>query len=176
MRQGHQISRIVLVVAVVGWCYVALAQEVLGNFRLGTDFSKYHTYKWFTIEGNAYPNQTVDAQIKQSVDSQLASKGLTKTDNDKADLYIGYQIAVDQVKQWMGYDMGDGLRCSGMPAARSLTIGVGTLILDNEYPRLNNLFRETFQNSGANSGALLSWPAVTPKTGPFFEGRTNSTS
>ena len=139
MRQGHQISRIVLVVAVVGWCYVALAQEVLGNFRLGTDFSKYHTYKWFTIEGNAYPNQMVDAQIKQSVDSQLASKGLAKTDNDKADLYVGYQIAVDQVKQSMGYDMGDGLRCSGMPAATSSTIGVGTLVLDIYDPTTKQL-------------------------------------
>ena len=109
MRREHQIGGIVLVVAVIGCC-VALSQEVLGNFLLGTDFSKYHTYKWFSIEGNVYPNQIVDAQIKQSIDSQLTSKGLTKTDNDKADLYIGYQIAVDQVKQWMGYDMGDGLR------------------------------------------------------------------
>jgi hypothetical protein len=38
----------------------------------GTDFSKYHTYKWVGIEGGAHPNQIVDAQIKQSVDSQLA--------------------------------------------------------------------------------------------------------
>jgi hypothetical protein len=138
MRQEHQISRIVLVVAVMGCC-VAPAQEVLGNFILGTDFSKYHTYKWFRIEGNAYPNQILDAQIKQSVDSQLASKGLTKTDNDKADLYVGYQIAVDQVKQSMGYDMGDGLRCSGMPAATSSTIGVGTLVLDIYDPTTKQL-------------------------------------
>jgi hypothetical protein len=39
MRQEHEISRIVLVVTVIGYC-VAMAQEVLGNFVFGTDFSK----------------------------------------------------------------------------------------------------------------------------------------
>jgi hypothetical protein len=48
------------------------AQDVKYNFMPGTDFSKYHTYKWVGIEGGAHPNQIVDAQIKQSVDSQLA--------------------------------------------------------------------------------------------------------
>jgi hypothetical protein len=38
----------------------------------GTDFSKYQTYKWVGIEGGAHSNQIVGAQIKQSVDSQLA--------------------------------------------------------------------------------------------------------
>jgi len=48
----------------------------------------------------------MDAEIKQSSDSQLTSKGLTKTDSEKADLYVGYQIAVDQEKQWNAYGMG----------------------------------------------------------------------
>src|SRR5215467_1526468 len=81
------------------------AQDVKYNFMPGTDFSKYHSYKWVSIEGGGHPNQIMDAQIKQSVDSQLASKGLTKTDSDKADLYVGYQIAVDKEKQWNGYGM-----------------------------------------------------------------------
>ena len=134
MRQVHEISRIVLVVAVIG-CWVAVAQEVLGNFVLGNDFSKYHTYKWIAVEGGAHPNQIVDAGIKQSVDSQLASKGLTKTDDDKADLYVGYQIGVDQDKQWKGYSMGGGPRWAGMPGAKSSTIGVGTLVLDVYDPK-----------------------------------------
>ena len=64
------------------------AQDVRYNFMPRTDFSKYRTYKWVNIRG-AHPDQIMDAEIKQSVDSQLASKGLTKTDSDKADLYIG---------------------------------------------------------------------------------------
>jgi hypothetical protein len=118
---------------------VAPAQEVLGNFILGTDFSKYHTYKWISIEGGAHPNQSVDAQIKQSIDSQLASKGLTKTDEDKADLYVEYQIAVDQNKEWKGYGIGGGPRWGGMPGATRSTIGAGTLVLDVYDPTAKQL-------------------------------------
>lgn len=106
------------------------AQDVKYNFMPGTDFSKYHTYKWVNIEGGAHPNQIVDAQIKQSVDSQLVSKGLTKTDGDKADLLVGYQVAVDKEKQWNAYGMGGGVRFGGMGTATSSTINVGTLVLD----------------------------------------------
>lgn len=89
------------------------AQDVRYNFMPGTDFSKFHTYKWVNIEGGAHPNQIVDAQIKQSVDSQLAAKGLSKTDDDKANLYIGYQTAVDREKQWNGFGTGGGIRWGG---------------------------------------------------------------
>jgi Domain of unknown function (DUF4136) len=70
-------------------CVVTTGQNVRCNYMPGTDFSKFHTYKWVSIEGGAHPDQIVDAEIKQSVDSQLASKGLSKTDRDKADLYVG---------------------------------------------------------------------------------------
>jgi len=117
----------------------AFAQDVTYNFMPGTDFSKYHTYKWVTIEGGAHPNQIVDAEIKQSVDSQLAAKGLTKTDSDKADMFVGYQIAVDQEKQWNGYGMGGGLRWGGMATATSSTINIGTLVLDFYDPGTKQL-------------------------------------
>lgn len=110
-------------------------QDVRSNYMPGTDFSKYKTYKWVNIEGGSHPNQIVDAQIKQSVDSQLTSKGLTKTDSDNADLYVGYQISVDQEKQWNAYGMGGGFRFGGMATAQSTTISVGTLVLDM-YDRL----------------------------------------
>ena len=105
------------------------AQDVKYNFMPGTDFAKYHTYKWVPIEGGAHPNQIVDAQIKSSVDSQLAAKGLTQTDNDNADLLIGYQVSVDKEKQWNAYSMG-GARFGGMGSATSSTISNGSLVLD----------------------------------------------
>jgi hypothetical protein len=40
----------------------------------------------------------------------LASKGLTKTDTDKADLYAAFQIVVDREKQWNAYDTGGEMR------------------------------------------------------------------
>ena len=115
------------------------AQDVRSNYMPGTDFTKYHTYKWVNIERGAHPDQIVDAEIKQSVDSQLSSKGLTKTDDEKADLYIGYQVAVDQEKQWNGYGMGGGIRWGGMASASSSTINVGTLVLDMYDPATKQL-------------------------------------
>ena len=117
----------------------ALAQDVTYNFMPGTNFSNYHTYKWVMIEGGAHPNQIVDAQIKQSVDSQLATKGFTKTDGEKADLLVGYQIAVNQEKQWNGYGMGGGLRWGGMATATSSTINIGTMVLDFYDPASKQL-------------------------------------
>jgi Domain of unknown function (DUF4136) len=119
-------------------CNLTPAQDVKYNFMPGTDFSKYHTYKWVTIEGGSHPNQIVDAEIKQAVDAQLAAKGLTKTDSDKADLYVGYQIAVDQEKQWNAYGMG-GIRWGGMASATSSTITNGTLVLDMYDPSTKQL-------------------------------------
>jgi len=118
----------------------AFAQDVTYNFMPGTDFTKYHTYKWVVIEGGVHPNQIVDAEIKQSIDAQLASKGLVKVDSDKAaDLYVGYQVAVDQERQWNGYGMGGGLRWGGMATATSSTISVGTLVVDMYDPAAKQL-------------------------------------
>src|ERR1700751_2405992 len=75
-------------------CSVALAQDVRTNSMPGTNFIKYHTYKWVTVEGASYPNQIVDTQINTSIDSQLTAKELTKVDNDKAGLYVAYQASI----------------------------------------------------------------------------------
>src|SRR5580692_1121281 len=107
------------------------AQDVRYNFMPRTDFSKYHTYEWVNIAG-AHPDQIMDAEIKQAVDSQLVSKGLTKTDSDKADLYIGYQTAINQETQWDAF----GSRAFGMGTGSwtSSTISVGTLVLEMYDP------------------------------------------
>jgi hypothetical protein len=108
---------------------LALGQDVHYNFMPGTNFGKYHTYKWVEIAGSPQLNQIQDAEVKQAVDSQLAAKGFTKTTDEKADMYIGYQTAVDKEKQWDAYGMGRGWG-GGMANATSSTIAVGTLALD----------------------------------------------
>jgi len=121
-------------------CTLTHAQDVSTNSMPGTDFSKYHTYKWVTIEGATQPNQIVDAQIKASIDSQLAAKGLTKIDSDKADLYIGYQVSISHQTQWNAYGMGGGPRWGGgMGTATSSTISTGTLVLDMYDPATKKL-------------------------------------
>ncbi len=113
---------------------LAFAQDVTSNSMPGADFTKYHTYKWVPIEGAVQPNQIVDAQIKQSVDTQLAGKGLTKTDGEKADLLIGYQISITQEKQWNAYGTGGMRWGGGMASAQQSTISTGTLVLDMYDP------------------------------------------
>lgn len=108
-----------------------LAQDVSYNAAPGTDFTKYKTYKWVKIDGAEVPDQIVDAQIKQSIDTQLAAKGFTKTDDDKADLYVGYQLSITQERQWNAYGGGMGWRMGGgMATATSSTIQIGTLAFD----------------------------------------------
>lgn len=140
LRTKNSVGRILFLVCLALFAGTALsAQDVRYNFMPGTDFAKYHTYKWVPIEGGSHPNQIADAQIKSSVDSQLAAKGLTKTDSDKADLLIGYQVAVDQQKQWNAYGMGGGVRWGGTATAASSTIDVGTLVLDMYDPATKQL-------------------------------------
>jgi hypothetical protein len=118
---------------------ITLAQDVRSNYMPGTDFSKYHNYKWVMVEGSEQPNQIVDAQIKQAVDSQLSTKGLTKVDSDQANLFVAYQIAVNQEKQWNAYGMG-GIRFGGgMGTATQSTISIGTLVLDMYDPATKQL-------------------------------------
>lgn len=126
-----------LAVALVS-CIGATSQDVRHNSMPGVDFSKFHTYKWVDIEGGAHPNQIVDAEIKQSIDTQLASKGMTKTDSEKADLYVGYQIAVDKEKQWNAWGTGRGFG-GGMGSATQSTINVGSLVLDMYDPTTKQL-------------------------------------
>jgi hypothetical protein len=134
-KVGNNVTKLVIaiVLALIA-CTLTRAQDVTTNSMPGTDFSKYHTYKWVSIEGATQPNQILDAQIKGSIDSQLAAKSLTKTDGDKADLLIGYQTSLDQEKQWNAYGMG-----GGMGTATSSTISVGTLVLDMYDPSTKKL-------------------------------------
>lgn len=138
-KQMWSVRSIPVVVMMLMACSIVLGQDVKTNYMPGTDFSKYHTYKWVQIEGGVHPNQIADAQIKQSVDSQLAAKGFTKTDGDKSDLFVGYQVAVNQEKQWNAYGMGGGVRWGGMATATSSTINVGTLVLDVYDPATKQL-------------------------------------
>jgi len=87
----------------------ARAQDVRYNFAKDAKFSDYRTYKWVdVVKGSDQVNQITDNQIKAALEAELATKGLTKTDSDDADLYIGYQTAVGTEKQFNSYSTGWG--------------------------------------------------------------------
>ena len=114
------------------------AQDVTSNAMPGVNFSQFHTYKWVTVEGAKYPNQIVGQQIKDSINTQLSAKGLTKTDADNADLDVAYQVGMQQQQQWNAYGMG-GRWGGGMASAQSSTINIGTLVLDMYHPSTKQL-------------------------------------
>jgi Domain of unknown function (DUF4136) len=93
------------VLLISGW---ALAQDVRYNFDKDAKFSDFRTYKWVDIKGSDQVNSLVQGQIKAAIDAELATKGLTKTDSDDADLYIGFQTAIGTEKQFNSYSTGWG--------------------------------------------------------------------
>jgi hypothetical protein len=129
---------------------VSHAQDVSFNAMPNVDWAKFKTYKWVKIEGVRYPDDITDTQIKTAIDTQLATKGLTKTEGD-ADLYVGYQVAIDKEKEWTAYGMGGGPAWGwgpgyrgygyggGMATATSSTINIGTLGLDMYDPGAKQL-------------------------------------
>ncbi len=130
-RQKSAVVRIVLQMALVLLvCGFVAAQDIKTNYVPGTDFSKYKTYKWVNIEGAQKPDDILDQQIRQAVDTQLASKSFTKTDDEKADLYVGYQVSITQQTEWNAYGTGGRRWGGGMGTATSSTIQIGTLGLD----------------------------------------------
>ena len=85
------------------------AQDVRYNFAKDAKFSDYKTFKWVdVIKGSDQVNQITDNQIKAAIEAELATKGLTKSDSDDVDLYIGYQTAIGTEKQFNSYSTGWG--------------------------------------------------------------------
>ena len=135
------IARIAVAAALVLAATVVNAQDVGYNAMPGKDFTKYKTYKWVKIKDAQYPDAITDTQIQQAIDSQLATKGLTKVDSDTADLFVGYQVAIDTEKQWNAYNTGGagwgwggGYHGygygGGTTTATSSTIQIGTIGVD----------------------------------------------
>ncbi len=121
----------------------AIGQDVRYNFSKDTDFSKFKTYKWVAIKDAQKVDDITDKQIKDAVDSVLATKGLEKTDSENADLLIGYQAAIGTEKQytsfnsgwgygpgWGGGWYGGGGMNSSMTTGSTSTIYTGQLSLD----------------------------------------------
>lgn len=113
----------------------ATAQDVNYNYDQTTDFSKFKTYKWAPVKGAKELDSLTDKNIIAAVDATLATKGLTKTDAEQADLLVGYEVALDQEKQIDAWGGGVGWRFGGgMASATTSTINVGTLVLDMYDP------------------------------------------
>jgi len=135
---------------------VAYAQDVRTNYMPGTDFSQYHTYAWTgDLQGvpkvGGQPDGILDAQVKWAIDLQMAAKGFAKVeDGGKADLLLGYQLAIDREKQINGFSNGWGgwgFGAAGVPLANNIgtfsantsTSYVGTFVVGIYDPAAKKL-------------------------------------
>jgi hypothetical protein len=110
------------------------AQDVRYNYAQDADFSKYKTYKWVSIKNADQVDELTAKQLITAIDAELAKKGLTKTDADTADLYLGYQTAIGSEKELTAYNTGWGYGPGwyggwyGAPAAMtSTTVSTSTI-------------------------------------------------
>ena len=85
---------------------VAVAQDVRYDFDKDKNFTQYKTYKWVAMKGGDALDDLTAKQIAAAIDAELATKGLMRTDADTADLYIGYQTALDSEKEYSSYTTG----------------------------------------------------------------------
>jgi hypothetical protein len=122
----------------------AFGQDVRYNFASDVNFSKYKTYKWVKIQGSNELDQLADGQLKSAFDAALGMKGLARTENDNADLYLGYQVAINQEKEMTMYDSGWGYGPGwgrgwygyggGITTATTSTVQIGQVDVDMYDP------------------------------------------
>lgn len=84
----------------------AFAQDVSYNFDTKADFSKYKSYRWEKHPQSMDIDEITMNQLGESLDRELAKKGLTKTAAPTADLVIVYQLAVKSEKELTTYSSG----------------------------------------------------------------------
>jgi hypothetical protein len=136
----------IVLLALICMSGLVLAQDVKYNFDPGVNWAQYHTYKWVKIAGAEYPNQLLNQQIEQAINTQLAAKGLTLVtgENAAADLYVGYQTSIQKQQQFNTFNMGGGPwggwgGMGGMSQTTSSTINIGTIAVDMYDPKMKQL-------------------------------------
>jgi Domain of unknown function (DUF4136) len=111
---------------------IAIAQTVTYDFDRGTNFGKYKTYAW--TRGTELADQLNHARVVRSIESQLATKGLSKVDTNGApDLLIAYHTSFEKNLQINAWSSGYGApRFGGLRSGTATTqeIVTGTLVVD----------------------------------------------
>jgi hypothetical protein len=143
---GFQLAACLM--AILFCCVLSWAQDVSYNFDQQADFSKYKTYKWVAAKGEEQLDELNAKMVTNAIDKQLATKGLTKTEGENADLFVRYQFALSKEKQMTSYDTGYGMGPGwggrwygggGMSTTTTSTINIGAIALDMYDPAKKQL-------------------------------------
>jgi Domain of unknown function (DUF4136) len=111
---------------------VVRAQDVTVDFDKRIDFSKFKTYTW--ASGVPAKNPLIDQQVRNSMEEQLAAKGLRRVELG-GDLSVLYIAAVEkdiEVSTGRWKETGDWMRqtVSGMRVGSQMwDVEVGTLVV-----------------------------------------------
>jgi hypothetical protein len=106
---------------------IAFAQNVTYDVDRSADFSRFKTYEWG--HGLRVGDELNDKRIISAIESQLASRGITRSEaGTSADLVVAYYATFDQALEINGSGWG-GYRLSGMrsASARVDEVLLGTL-------------------------------------------------
>ena len=124
-------STTVLIVAFVLAPAVLLAQKTSFDYDKTANFAAFKTYA--LKDGTKVGDPLIDNRIVAAIESELAAKGLTKSDA-KPDLTVVYHIAFDKQKDITTFNTGGGGyrwgRGWGTTDVRVNEILVGTLVID----------------------------------------------
>jgi uncharacterized protein DUF4136 len=152
-----------LCLAILFFTSSAFAQDVSYNFDSKADFSKYKSYRWEKHPQSVDIDEITMNQLGESLDRELAKKGLTKTAAPTADLVIVYQLAIKNEKElttystgfstgpyWGGGWYGAG---GGYSTTSVNTLTIGTLGLDIYDPTTKTLIWRGVATKTLDTGA-----------------------
>jgi hypothetical protein len=140
------------------------AQDVSYNFDSKADFSKYKSYRWEKHPQSVDIDEITMNQLGETLDAELAKKGLMKTNSPTADLVIVYQLAIKSEKELTTYSSGfstgpywgGGWYGGGGTSYTSTsvnTIQIGTLGLDIYDPTTKTLIWRGVATKTLDTGA-----------------------
>jgi hypothetical protein len=86
-----RVQQIVLGLSLVVAAAGCAGRKVSTDYSPATHFSQYRTYALVSPPDTA-SQQLLDQRVRAAVESQLAARGLTQTDREHADLFVGYGV------------------------------------------------------------------------------------
>ncbi len=115
--------------------------QVNTDYNPEIDFTRYRTFDWAEGSGggaDARVTELVDQRFRRSVEAELASRGMERVTSGQPDVYIGYQVTLDDRVDYQtvntyyggawGYRGVYGGAAGTRTTAREYTIG--TLVID----------------------------------------------
>ena len=132
-----------------------LAQSVSYDFDRSANFSQFRTYAW--TRGTELADQLHDTRVVRSIESQLATKGMTKVERDaNPDVLVAYHTSFDRNLQINAFGTGwGGPRFGGLRSGTATTqeILTGTLVVDIVDARTNAIAWRGMASGDVNTTA-----------------------